>query len=99
MAVPAHDKRDFDFATLFKLPIKQVIGNSSVDNSSESLPITTTRTDDVLINSGEFSGLSVKDATDGIISRLEGQAAGSRQEMSRLRDWVFSRQRYWGVST
>ena len=93
MAVPAHDERDYHFAKSYDLPIKQVI--SSVGNESNiTLPFTN---EGNLINSGnEFNGLSSKDATNKIIDKLESNSKGSRKISYRLKDWNFSRQRYWG---
>lgn len=91
MAVPAHDERDFAFAKKYNLGIKQVI---SKDGSSETqLPYAAK--DGILINSGEFNGLNVKDAAKAIASKLCGSAV--YKVNYRLRDWLVSRQRYWGA--
>lgn len=95
MAVPAHDERDFAFATKFALPIKQVITNKentvSVENEAYS-----DKADGYLINSDFLNGLSVKEAIDKMIKFLEDKNIGAKKVNYKLRDWVFSRQRYWG---
>lgn len=95
MAVPAHDERDFAFATKFGLPIKQVITNKentvSVENEAYS-----DKSDGYLINSDFLNGLSVKEAIDKMIKFLEDKNIGTKKVNYKLRDWVFSRQRYWG---
>ncbi|MEK7606145.1 MAG: leucine--tRNA ligase [Patescibacteria group bacterium] len=83
MAVPAHDERDFDFAKKYNIPVVQVI------ETSESLPYSG---DGTLINSGKFDGLSTEEAKEKITKHV-GSAITTTY---RLRDWVFSRQRYWG---
>ncbi|MGL4674798.1 MAG: leucine--tRNA ligase, partial [Wohlfahrtiimonas sp.] len=95
MAVPAHDERDFEFATKYSLPIKPVIENNAEDQSY------TTWCDaygehGVLINSGEFTGLSSEEATQAIAKFLEAKDLGFIKTQYRLRDWGISRQRYWG---
>lgn len=92
MCVPAHDERDFEFAKKFNLPIKQVIskdGKESVLNEAYT-------EDGILINSGEFSGLSTHESKTRIIAKLESLSIGVGTTNFKLRDWVFSRQRYWG---
>ena len=100
MAVPAHDQRDFEFAKKFDLEIKQVIKSQEelegfFDESGEQ--ISAIEGDGVLVNSGEFDGLDAK--TDGvkkIVELLEKQDVAKSEVCYRLRDWIFSRQRYWG---
>ena len=96
MAVPAHDARDFEFATKFNLPIVQVVksnDNVEVDLTKEAFTDVQTG---VLINSGFLDGLSVTDAKKKVIEYLEENKIGSKKVNYKLRDWVFSRQRYWG---
>ena len=93
MAVPAHDTRDFEFATKFSLPIIQVV--KPADNSEVELPFTDVETG-ISINSGFLTGLSVEDAKRKVIEYLEENKIGKKQVNYKLRDWVFSRQRYWG---
>ena len=88
MAVPAHDTRDFEFATQFKLPIREVV------RTAEPLPSVTE--DGVLVNSGEFDGLSCRDAQRRIVAWLQGRGLATPQVQYRLHDWCISRQRYWG---
>ena len=96
MAVPAHDSRDFEFATKFNLPIVQVVKSNDdvkVDLSKEAFTDVATG---ILINSGFLDGLSVTDAKSKVIKYLEENKIGSKKVNYKLRDWVFSRQRYWG---
>ena len=95
MAVPAHDQRDFDFAAAFALPVRQVVrrADGEVDGSAAYVEHTE---GEVLVNSGEFDGLLAPEGGRGIVEKL---AAGGRGRFAinyRLRDWGFSRQRYWG---
>ena len=92
MAVPAHDERDFAFATKFNLPIERVI--ISKDGSETTLPFCE---HGVLINSNEFDGLETKEAKIKIVEKLENLKLGANKENFRLRDWLVSRQRYWGT--
>ena len=89
MAVPAHDKRDFEFATQYGLPIREV-----VRVPGESLP--SVSTGGVLVNSGEFDGLSCAEAQRKIVAWLAGRGLATPQVQYRLHDWCISRQRYWG---
>ncbi len=91
MAVPAHDTRDYEFAKVFDLPIVQVVEGGDV--SKEAF---TDIENGTMINSGFLNGLSVKEAIDKIIEFFEKEAIGSKKVNFKLRDWVFSRQRYWG---
>ncbi|WP_142414282.1 leucine--tRNA ligase [Hathewaya massiliensis] len=88
MAVPAHDERDFAFATKYNLPIERVI------EGGESLPFTEYGT---LVNSGEFNGLTGEEAKKAIIEKLQKDSLGEFKVNYRLRDWLVSRQRYWGA--
>lgn len=89
MAVPAHDQRDFDFATQFDLPIKQVIEGGDITKEAFT-------GDGVHINSDFINGLNNEAAKQKVIEFLEEHHAGKKQVNYRLRDWIFSRQRYWG---
>ena len=91
MAVPAHDTRDFEFATKFGLEIIQVIESKD----SDELPMVA-KENCTIINSEFLNGLSVEDATEKIIKFLEDKSIGEKKTNYKLRDWVFSRQRYWG---
>ena len=93
MAVPAHDTRDFEFATKFDFPIIQVV--KPADNTKVELPFTDVETG-ISINSGFLTGLSVEDAKRKVTDYLEENKIGKKQVNYKLRDWVFSRQRYWG---
>ncbi len=87
MAVPGHDERDFEFANKFGLPIERVL------QSAEPLPFTG---DGQLVNSDFLNGLSKNEAIQKMISELESRNLGTRRIEYKLRDWLFSRQRYWG---
>lgn len=95
MAVPAHDDRDFEFATKFNLPIKQVIKakDGEVGELKEAF---TDVNNGVAINSGFLDGLDSKEAIQKAIEYIEENKLGERKVNYKLRDWVFSRQRYWG---
>ena len=91
MAVPAHDTRDFEFATKFGLEIVQVIDSKD----SKELPMVE-KENCTVINSDFLNGLSVEEASEKIIKFLEDKNIGEKKTNYKLRDWVFSRQRYWG---
>ena len=93
MAVPAHDQRDYEFAKKFGMPIIQVVDGKNVDLEKEAFTDVETGK---LINSNFLNGLEVKDAKSKIINYLEENKIGERKVNYKLRDWVFSRQRYWG---
>ncbi len=96
MGVPAHDQRDFDFAKKYNLPVRIVI--QPEDSALKSEEITEAfAAEGVMVNSGKFDGLSNKDALKDIISYLEEKGIGKRTVNFRLRDWLISRQRYWGA--
>ena len=91
MAVPGHDTRDWEFARKFGLPIIEVVAGGNVEQEAY-----TDIQDGVLVNSGMLDGLRVAEAKKKIIAWLEEQGIGERKVNFKLRDWVFSRQRYWG---
>jgi leucyl-tRNA synthetase len=95
MAVPGHDTRDFEFAQTFGLTVRQVIRPADGDGSEE-LPLTTHTEGDVLVNSAEVDGLPAPEGGRKIVERLESDGKGRFTINFRLRDWGFSRQRYWG---
>lgn len=91
MAVPAHDERDWDFAKKFDLPIIEVVSGGKVDEEAYTNTATGT-----LVNSDFLNGLEVADAKVKILDWLEEKQIGKQKLNYKLRDWVFSRQRYWG---
>ena len=91
MAVPAHDERDWEFAKKFDLPIVEVVAGGDVQNEA----FTDVQTGK-LVNSGFLNGLEVADAKRAMIEHLEREGIGQEKTNFKLRDWVFSRQRYWG---
>ena len=93
MAVPAHDERDWDFAKKFGLPIIEVVAGSPVPVDEQVYTDVATGT---LVNSEFLNGLSVADAKAKMIEFLESKGIGNAKTNFKLRDWVFSRQRYWG---
>jgi leucyl-tRNA synthetase len=94
MAVPAHDERDFEFATQYGLPVKAVIRPA---DGELVLPLSAAYTEHgVLFNSGAFDNLDFDQAFDGIASKLATKNLGAKRTQYRLRDWGISRQRYWG---
>ena len=95
MAVPAHDQRDFDFARAHGLPIRQVVAPVGGD-VDESAPYVEHSEGEILVNSGEFDGLPADEGGRRIVERLERESLGRFAVNFRLRDWGFSRQRYWG---
>lgn len=92
MAVPGHDERDFEFAEQFDLPIKQVIekpeGSDDIDRCYHG--------EGELVNSGQFNGTRSEDAREQIVAWLNTQGVGRSKVTYRMRDWLISRQRYWG---
>ncbi|KYG60820.1 leucine--tRNA ligase [Bdellovibrio bacteriovorus] len=87
MAVPGHDARDFEFATKFNLPVKRVL------EGGDTLPF---EGDGTLVNSDFLNGLTKAEAIKKMLSHLESKKLGVREVQYKLRDWLFSRQRYWG---
>ena len=105
MAVPAHDERDFEFAKVFDLPIVQVVApegsEAAASASADPVPYTgdaafTDIAAGVMVSSGFITGLSVDDARKKMIAWLEEKGVGKAKVQYKLRDWLFSRQRYWG---
>lgn len=95
MAVPAHDERDWEFAKKFGLPMVQVVAKDGEEVDISAGAFTDVATG-VLINSDFINGLEVKDAQEKMIAHLEENGIGTAKTNYKLRDWVFSRQRYWG---
>ena len=93
MAVPAHDERDFAFAKAFGLPIRRVIGRTATIRAIDELPYTG---DGPMVNSGQFDGLHNREAYEAIVDWLDREGEGFASVSFRLRDWLVSRQRYWG---
>ena len=105
MAVPAHDERDFDFAKVFGLPIVQVVAPADSDAAKTASPDPVPYKGDaaftdiaagVMVSSGFITGLSVDDARKKMVEWLEAKGVGRAKTQYKLRDWLFSRQRYWG---
>jgi leucyl-tRNA synthetase len=93
MAVPGHDERDFQFARRFGLPVREVIAPPSGPQGELAGPYTQAG---VLVNSGQFDGLAGQAGFDAVADLLEQRGVGRRTTKYRLRDWLISRQRYWG---
>ena len=96
MAVPAHDQRDFEFARKFDLPIRQVVAPADGAEVPADEAFVTQSEDVRIVNSGALDGLTPADAKRKIIDELEGEGRGKLAVNYRLRDWLLSRQRYWG---
>ena len=105
MAVPAHDERDFDFAKVFDLPIVQVVAPAESDAAKSASPDPVPYTGSaaftdiatgVMVSSGFLTGLSVAEARQKMVAWLEEHKVGQAKTQYKLRDWLFSRQRYWG---
>ena len=95
MAVPAHDERDWEFAKKFNLPIIQVVAKDGEEVDVNAAAFTDVATG-ILVNSDFLNGLEVRDAKEKMIAHLEENKIGNAKVNYKLRDWVFSRQRYWG---
>src|SRR5207248_942546 len=94
MAVPAHDDRDFEFARKYELPVRQVI--EPADGSEVELPYVAKSEEARLVNAGDFSGLPAPEGERQIVEWLGRHGRGRAAISYRLRDWLISRQRYWG---
>jgi len=94
MAVPGHDTRDYEFARKFGLPVKEVIAPTSEPQGEAALPYEAK--DGVMVNSGDYTGLTVREGQLALGKWFEGLGIGERKTQYRLRDWLISRQRYWG---
>jgi leucyl-tRNA synthetase len=90
MAVPAHDERDWEFAQKFKLPIIRVIKNEAADNEC-------THDEGIMMNSGEYDGLASEEFREKIVADLATKGVGEEKINYKMRDWLISRQRYWGT--
>ena len=99
MSVPAHDERDYEFAKKYKLQIRLVIlpANTDPEETMTEPPLPFTTMDGILVNSGEFSGLSCEEAITKMSARAEEKGFGKATVTFRLKDWGISRQRYWGT--
>lgn len=98
MGVPAHDERDFEFATKYELPIKTVIVPEGTPLADKDLPLKAAFTEDgIMVNSGEYDGLKNMEAWEKMSNKAEQKGFGQRKVNFRLRDWLISRQRYWGT--
>ena len=95
MGVPAHDQRDFEFATKFDLPIRTVIAPEGT-TGNEVLEAAYTEPG-TMVNSGDFDGMPNKQGLDAIAAYLDSRDSGHKTQIYRLRDWLVSRQRYWGA--
>src|SRR5690606_324764 len=89
MAVPAHDERDYEFAKKFNLPIREVVAGGNIEEEAYT-------GDGEHVNSGFLNGLNKEDAIQKMIAWLEEKGIGKKKVSYKLRDWLFSRQRYWG---
>jgi leucyl-tRNA synthetase len=96
MGVPAHDERDFEFAKRFGLPIRPVVEPEDGEAAADHAFVGHTE-NERLVSSAQFTGMTVKEATEAIIRWLEGEGRGRPAVSYRLRDWLVSRQRYWGA--
>ncbi len=94
MAVPAHDQRDLDFAKKYNLPIKEVVIKPG--NKKSNITLNAFEEDGILINSGQFTGLTSKKARELMTKWLKEKKYGKKAVYYKMHDWVFSRQRYWG---
>ncbi|HZU59851.1 MAG TPA: leucine--tRNA ligase [Solirubrobacteraceae bacterium] len=96
MAVPAHDQRDYDFARVFGLPIRQVVAPADDATMGEGEAFMAHSESEVLVNSGQFTGLNPVEGQEAIVAWLDREGRGHASVSYKLRDWLVSRQRYWG---
>ncbi|MGC9065813.1 MAG: leucine--tRNA ligase [Candidatus Ratteibacteria bacterium] len=96
MSVPAHDQRDFEFAKKFGLPVIEVIHSEMAQRNTDGSLTIAYEGPGILVNSGQFNGMNSDEAKHAITRWLEQKGKGSFKVTYKLRDWVFSRQRYWG---
>jgi len=97
MAVPAHDQRDYDFARAFDLPIRQVVAPADVDGGAvEGEAFIAHTENERLVNSGDFTGMNAVEGREAIVVWLDREGTGHPSVNYKLRDWLVSRQRYWG---
>ena len=97
MAVPAHDQRDYEFAAKYKLPIETVIQKSEVRGQRSEEPGKAYEDDGIMVNSAQFDGLENREAIGKITDWMEEKKIGKKATEYKLRDWLISRQRYWGA--
>jgi leucyl-tRNA synthetase len=97
MAVPAHDERDFEFAQRFGLPIRHVVAPRGAEGEAPEGAYVAHSADEVLVDSGEFTGMPAPEGARAITRALEKQGKGRPAITYRLRDWLVSRQRAWGT--
>lgn len=97
VGVPAHDMRDFQFAKQFDLPIERVVVGPDGDTSPVTIPEQVQEKDGVMVNSNFLDGMGIHDATEKMKDHMEEMGMGMRKSSYRIRDWLISRQRYWGA--
>lgn len=95
MGVPAHDERDFEFAMSFELPIKVVVAEAR-EVKEEGRPVVCYTCDGFLVHSGKYTGMTSAEAREAILRELKLKKLAEAETTYHLRDWIFSRQRYWG---
>src|SRR5205814_2317004 len=96
MAVPAHDQRDYDFAVTFDLAIRQVVAPADSESAPEHEAFLEHSENEVLVNSGQFTGRNAQEGKEAIVAWLDREGMGHSSVNYKLRDWLISRQRYWG---